>query len=67
MTVMTMGALFPEGGDAVEARGGRVTVGPDVRERGAGGGGERRGRERDEDGVGHRLFSVSVDAMRAVE
>jgi hypothetical protein len=42
-------------------------VGPDVRERGAGGGGERRGRERDEDGVGHRLVSVSVDAMRAVE
>ena len=67
MTVMTMGALFPEGGDAVESRGGWVTVGPDVRERGAGGGGERRGRERDEDGVGHRLVSVSVDAMRAVE
>ena len=51
----------------MEARGGRGAVGPDVRERGAGGGGERRGRERDEDGVGHRLVSVSVDAMRAVE
>ena len=56
-----------DGCDRMEARGGRVAVGPDVRERGAGGGGERRGRERDEDGVGHRLVSVSVDAMRAVE